>query len=136
LKATTRYTFGRDEKLKSPKAVEMLFKDGEAFSIFPLRIVYSFKENNLHCVKAGVSVSAKNFKKAIDRNRIKRLMREAYRLQKNSLTAAVKKSGKQLSVFFIYTGNELPEYKLIFEKMKKALYRLQTLNNENSNGNT
>lgn len=114
----------------------MLFKDGEAFSIFPLRIVYSFKENNLHCVKAGVSVSAKNFKKAVDRNRIKRLMREAYRLQKNSLTAAVKKSGKQLSVFFIYTGNELPEYKLIFEKMNKALYRLQTLNNENSNGNT
>lgn len=87
-------------------------------------------------LQAGFSVSTRYFKKAVDRNRIKRLMREAYRLQKNTLYNAVVASAKKLNVFFIYTGNELPEYELIFEKMGASVKRLQKITNENTAAST
>jgi ribonuclease P protein component len=72
----------------------------------------------------GVGVSAKNFKKAVDRNRIKRLIREAYRLQKTELHLLLKERKKRLNVFIIYTGKKLPEYKEIFDKMNSALAKM------------
>jgi len=84
-------------------------------------------------LQSGFAVSAKNFKKAVDRNRIKRLMREAYRLQKNSLTLT---SQKNLAVFFIYTGKALPEYEDVSEKIRLALNRLQKIVDETAVGNS
>ena len=72
----------------------------------------------------GVGVGARNFKKAVDRNRIKRLTRESYRLQKEILYRSLQEKGVQLAVFFIFTGRELPVYKLIYEKMGLCLQRL------------
>lgn len=72
-------------------------------------------------LQAGFSVSSKKFKKATDRNRIKRLMRECYRTQKHPLLALTENKNGRLSVFFIYTGKEIPEYLLIKEKMAVAL---------------
>ena len=86
-------------------------------------------ENKL---QAGFAVSSRNFKKAADRNRIKRLMREAYRLQKNKLADLLKEKEKNLSLFFVYTGKELPLYNLISEKIEAALNRLIKLNNGNT----
>jgi ribonuclease P protein component len=138
LETTQRYTLGKTEKLKSRKLIEQLFKTGKSFSNFPFRIVYSFTTNNesQHSVQAGFSVSTKFFKKANDRNRIKRLMREGYRLQKNSFADTVKTNHKTATVFFIYTGNELPEYDLVFEKMGSAIKRLQKISNETIASNT
>lgn len=59
-------------------------------------------------------------------------MREAYRLQKQPLTADLIATEKKLSIFFIYTGNELPEYKLMFEKMTAVIKRLQKIVHENT----
>ena len=59
-------------------------------------------------------------------------MREAYRLQKNTLNEKLKKNNRQLVVFFIYVGNELPEYKLVFDKTGTALIRLIKITDENS----
>lgn len=72
----------------------------------------------------GVGVSTKNFKKAVDRNRVKRLAREAYRLQKKILEKKLIEANSYLTVFFIYTGKELPEYKDINDKIGKVLNKL------------
>lgn len=90
-------------------------------------------EQNL---QAGFSVSTRNFKKAFDRNRVKRLMRESYRLQKQPLTNTLSVAKKHLSVFFIFTGNEVPDYKLVFEKMTAVIKRLQKIAHENTAAGT
>ena len=76
-------------------------------------------------LQAGFGVSSRVFKKAVDRNRIKRLLREAYRLQKTQLQQSVTASGRRLAVFFLYTGKELPEFNFIKEKMSAALQNLE-----------
>lgn len=84
-------------------------------------------EKNAAHLQATFSVSSKVFKKAVDRNRIKRLMREAYRLQKEFLQNELGKSQTFLIAFIIYTGNSLPDYKTIFDKMEGALRRLEKI---------
>ena len=80
--------------------------------------------NNHFILQAGVGVSSRYFKKATDRNRIKRLLREAYRLHKNELIAHLQKEGKTLSVFFIYTGKDLPQFEIIREKTELVISKL------------
>ena len=75
----------------------------------------------------GTGVSAKNFKKAVERNRIKRLTREAYRLQKKNLQEKVKANNMQLNVFFIYTAKELPVYDEVYKKAGVILNKLEKL---------
>ena len=123
-------TFKKEEKLKSRKLIEVLFKQGNSFSNFPFRVLYILSEKNIAPLQTGFAVSGKNFKKAVDRNRIKRLMREAYRLQKSSLKETLKIHGKFMAVFFIYTGSEIPDYKNVFQKMNSALNRLNKIADE------
>lgn len=136
LEVKQRYTFKRDEKLKSRKAIEQLFKEGKSFSVFPFRVLWEIKELNSSPLQAGFAVSSKHFKKAVDRNRIKRLMREAYRLQKSDLQSQLSQQQKYLVLFLIYVGNELPEYQFIFDKTKAVLNRLIKITNENSLAST
>ena len=89
-----------------------------------------------HGLQFGVGVSAKNFKRAVDRNRIKRLTREAWRLQKNELSEKVKTAQKQLNVFFIYTGKELPDFTIVKDKVAVALKKLADKIDENIPANS
>jgi ribonuclease P protein component len=136
LEPTQRYTFKKDEKLKSRKTIEQLFKDGKSFSNFPFRVLWQFTKAAKGPIQTGFAVSSKHFKKAVDRNRIKRQMREAYRLQKNELQTRLTHHQKQLAVFIIYVGNELPDYDFIFEKTDHVLTRLIKITNENLSANT
>ena len=126
-----RLTFNRTEKLKSSKLISQIFKEGKSFSHFPFRVLYIYPGKNKAHLQAGFSMSSKNFKKAVDRNKIKRLMREAYRLQKPSLQEKLQQSENYLAVFIIYTGNELPVYKNVYEKMGGLLQRLEKIVSNN-----
>jgi ribonuclease P protein component len=124
-----QFTLGKNERLKSRKQIEQLFSEGKKVSVTPFRIFYLIDSiltthNSQFAIQFGIAVSTKNFKRAVDRNRIKRLTREAWRLQKNELAKELKAAGKQLNVFFIYTEKEIPEYNWVYEKTKAAIQKL------------
>ncbi len=125
-----QFTLGKEERLKSRKQTELLFSEGKRFTLPPFRIHYSFNNAEKTLLQFGAGVSKRNFKKAVDRNRIRRLMREAYRLQKKVLQEKLKEQNIQLIIFFIYTGKELPEYKEVYEKIGKGLDKLNGLLSE------
>ncbi|GAA4279563.1 ribonuclease P protein component [Aquimarina mytili] len=111
-------TFNKKEKLKSSKAIDLLFSEGKSISKYPIRLVY--RKSNFDddvTFKVGVSVSKRNFKKAVDRNRIKRLLRESYRKNKY----IVPNTTHQFTFMFLFSGKEMPEYSLIESKIKGIL---------------
>jgi len=128
-----QFTLGKNERLKSRKQIEQLFNDGQRFSISPFRIFYSFQNGHPpvnHYLQAGFGASSRNFKTAVDRNRIKRLTKEAWRLQKNDLQDSLKEQNRKLNVFFIYTSKELPAYDDVYNNMKKIVVKLLDINDK------
>ncbi|MGS2762525.1 ribonuclease P protein component [Sinomicrobium sp. M5D2P9] len=111
--------FPKEEKLKSKKRIEKLFSEGKSVSRFPLRLVYARTElPETVKIQTAVSVSKRNFKKAVDRNRIKRLLREAYRLNKHQVKEGIENS---YAFMILYLGREMPEYGKTDRKMKELL---------------
>jgi ribonuclease P protein component len=130
-----RYTLGKNERLKSRKLLEELFNSGESFSIFPLKIYFllnqsatenaEIKKLNPSAIQFGVGVGKKNFKRAVDRNRIKRLIREVYRVRKNLIADILREKEWHLKIFILYVGKEMPDYLLIEEKVLVVLEKMQ-----------
>ncbi len=134
-----QFTLGKNERLKSRKLIERLFREGKTISTNPLKLYYlidrelfvgsnrertKFKLSNL---QFGIGVGAKFFRKAVDRNRIKRVVRESYRQQKNALLAKAKEKGLEIAMFFIYTSKELPEFRSLNQKMEIILNKLMAV---------
>ena len=126
-----RFTLGKDQRLKSRKRIERIFREGKSINVFPYRVYYMLENGAppgsarpAHALQAGFGVSSRHFKKAVDRNRIKRLTREAYRLNKGTLDQIVEQRKLSLSVFFIYTGKELPDHRLVSGKIVVALEKI------------
>jgi len=119
---------GKKERLKSRKQLDLLFKEGKSVSMPPFRILYILDDRQgavLPRLQFGVGASSRNFKKAVDRNLIKRRIRESYRLQKAPLELALAERDAILRIFFIYTGRELPPYEALYGKMQLALQKIE-----------
>lgn len=125
-----RYFLKKADRLKSRKLIDKLFKSGKSFSVNPFKVIW-LAENKDANLQTGVGVSSRNFKRAVDRNRIKRLMREAYRLQKNALESKLNTVDKHWSVFVLYTGKTLPDHNLVYEKFTVIINKLLKVANEN-----
>ncbi len=114
-----KQTLGKQERLKSKILIGKLYKEGNSVKSFPLRMVYIQAEHGANYpAQVGVSVPKRNFKKAVSRNRIKRLLRETYRKQKQLVYNSIDKP----YVFMIsYIGKEEFSYEEIAVKMEKLL---------------
>ena len=134
-----QFTLGKSERLKSRKQIEQLFAEGKTFPLSPFRVHYLVSPLNTGTVshlQFGAGVSGKNFKRAVDRNRIKRLTREAYRLQKNQLQGILRQKNFQLNLFFIYTAKELPQFNNVKEKVNVILNKVIKIIDENNSPRT
>ena len=123
MKGAGIYTLGKNERLKSRKQIDRLFDRGRKMMIFPFRLMYQISIGEAD-LKAGFTASSRNFPRAVDRNRIKRLTREAYRLQKGALEGILKKNKQAVHLFFIYTGRELPESAAVHKSIRQLLDKL------------
>ena len=114
-----KFTLGKQERLKSRKLIEKLYEEGSYLKAFPFRMVYLQTEHTSSFpAQVGVSVGKRNFKRAPDRNRLKRLMRETFRLQKEIIYDNLENP----YVFMIsYIGREEKSYDELFTKMNKLL---------------
>lgn len=128
--APHKHTLGKEERLCSRKLIDSLFKGGgsRAMSGFPLRMVYAVTERHEGELAAQilVSVPKRCFKRAVKRNRIKRLVREAYRLNKHILADALERHEPQMSatMAFIYTDSHLHDYATVEQRVRNLLTRL------------
>lgn len=115
--------FPKTEKLKSFKTIENLFSDGKSYSKFPIKIFFLPKDN-LETNLAAFAVPKRNFKSAVDRNRIKRQLREAFRLNKQILNETEE---NRFVMLFLYLGKVKPKYKDLDNAMVKLLEKTQEM---------
>ena len=120
-----KFSFKKEERLTSKKVIDKLFSEGGSFLSFPLKVV--FLETSLpskYPVQAAFSVGKRNFKLAVHRNLIKRKMREAYRLNKFYLYNIL--ADKQVALFFVFIGKDIPGYEQVKAAMEKGIRKLIT----------
>ncbi len=127
-----RFTYRKKEKLKSRKQLSALFAAKQSFLHFPVKVFYLQPEVKTGApVKAGVGANSRNFKKAVHRNLIKRLLREAYRLHKLPLHQQLMQQEKEVVVFFLYIDKVLPAKGLLDTKMPFIIRELMKRLDEN-----
>jgi ribonuclease P protein component len=115
-------SFTKEERLCSKKLIEQLFSEGSSFNLYPLRFIF-IKQSPPSAIvpQVLISVSKRNFKKAVDRNRLKRQIREAYRLHKTILQPAGLSTMQLLGI--LYIAKEKKPFKIIEKKLISGLER-------------
>ncbi|NVN93755.1 MAG: ribonuclease P protein component [Bacteroidetes bacterium] len=118
-------TFKKEERLCSKKSIDFLFANGKSFYFTPFKIKWLYQDFETdYPVQIMIVVPKRYFKKAHERNKIKRQIREAYRINKFILYDSLKIKEKKISLAIIYNGKEISSYKLIEEKIILILQRL------------
>ena len=122
LKKDTRNTLSKSERLSSKSLIEQLFSNGRSFGHHPFVIRYLPLEDSISTShQILISVSKRNFKRAVDRNKIKRQIREAYRLNKELLTGLK----DHYAIAYIYSFKKTMPYSELESKLIESLKRLQ-----------
>lgn len=116
-------TLSKQERLNSEKAISKLFLEGQSFVKYPLRVVYKEQSDECEVNRILISVPKKRFKRAVKRNRIKRLIREAYRQNKEIIISAIGEC-KKFDIAFVYVDSNLPNYNQIQQSVKISLTRI------------
>jgi len=114
-----RFTFKKEEKLASEKWIKELFERGSSFYLHPFKVIFRLHPKQELSNQVLISVPVRNFKRAVDRNRIKRFIREAYRLNKHELV-----SNQKWLIAYIYTAKEIVPSALIHQKLPLTLLRI------------
>ena len=120
-------TLKKAERLDRKKVIGKMFTGGagaHSFIVFPLRVVYLTEPELKSQASVLISVSKRYFKHAVDRNRVKRQIREAYRLNKHSLLEMLANRNEKMAVSFIYLTDELMPTDFIEKRMKMALEKM------------
>ncbi len=120
-----KFTYPKNEKLKSKNTIDLLFSEGKSVSKYPLRLVYvPIVLENEEVIKMSVSVSKKYFKNAVDRNYYKRVLRETYRLNKHLLLDNLE---KHYAFMFFYQTKDRLSYQEINEKTIQLFEKFNNL---------
>jgi len=131
--------FSKEEKICSDLQISSLFDKGTSFICYPVRVVWAEINDNgtSPAVKVLLSVSKKKLKHAVDRNRVKRLMRESYRLNKSVLYDNTALADRKLNICFLWLSSETVDFKRVSRKMREALSRIsdQLVVHQNTNDN-
>jgi len=120
------YTFTKEERLCNKKLIEQLYHNGSSFLCYPFKASWLLVDAPMQFpAQILFSVAKKRYKRAVDRNLLKRRMREAYRLNKQAyLYDLLKSNDKQIVLSIGFIGKEIAEYGLIEKKMLKLLAQL------------
>ena len=119
---SNKNTYSKKEKLCSRKDISRLFENGKTFYSEPFRLLWLKSEDILPFpVMTGISVGKKSFPKAVDRNRVKRLIRETWRINKHHLYSQLEQINIQLVIMIIYSGDKMPEYGELKERMQETI---------------
>jgi ribonuclease P protein component len=119
------FTFHKEERLSSQKIIGELFISGESFLAYPLKVVF-LKTDSTQAfpVQAAFTVSKRNFKRAVDRNLLKRRMREAYRLNKSGFYEELTAKELHIAVMFVFIGKDMIEFPIIEKAMISAFKKV------------
>jgi len=119
-------TFPKEEKLKSRKLIGQIFSEGSVVKAYPIRIQFIFHDiEDFPPCQVGVSVPKRIFKKAVDRNRIKRQIKEAYRLNKSQFVDTLIRKQKKLAMMIIFSSKDKLDYSKIEELMISVLDKIR-----------
>lgn len=141
---TKIFTYQKKDKLKSRKQTQFLFAKGSAITVGPIRLLYTIETENAEAsliekssieksdkenfskgvLQAGVGAPSRHFRKAVMRNKVKRLLREGYRMERPAFMSAINIEHKRLNLFFLYTDTKVLTQTEIQEKIKVVLQRL------------
>jgi ribonuclease P protein component len=113
--------FPKSENLKSRTTIKQLFNEGKSYTAFPVKLIY-IPQRDIKITQAAFAVPKRNFKLAVDRNRIKRQMREAYRLHKQLLMT---NNNGGFALLFLYLGKDKPKYDKLEKTFKILLKKLE-----------
>ena len=120
-----QFTLTQKERIKSKKQLNRLFGEGHSFFVYPFKVLYLLENDcDEKQVKMLITVSKKKFKKAVERNKIKRLAREAFRKNKLLLNDSLSENHQCMSLGLIYTGETILPYQEIERKLILILQRL------------